>query len=232
MLQITSTTSDPDLGFTIISCFISPNSDPNVPSDYTLIETVCPKDDSVQYYPQRDFPVPHTETKKKSFSFTFNSKFNLSLLFLHCEMSLCSKRSHSNPSLPVVCVVIRSNLFLLFCVFYDFTVQAVNVVLVSPAVCNVSCSFKRRDVRAVVHVCNLADLRCSVLNLHPALGQNHESVYVSQISSWSWKKHPCYDFQCFLLLSVHLLHKVSTSFLFCWHFYLKQQLAAALGLCG
>lgn len=125
VLQVTSTTPDPDLGFTLMSCIISPNSNPSVPSDYTLIETVCPKDDSVKYYPQRDFPVPHTQTKKKSFSFTFNSKFNMSLLFLHCEMALCSKRSHSNPRLPVVCTVIFSNLFLLFCVFYELTVQTV-----------------------------------------------------------------------------------------------------------
>uniref|UniRef100_A0A8C9ZUU0 Transforming growth factor, beta receptor III n=1 Tax=Sander lucioperca TaxID=283035 RepID=A0A8C9ZUU0_SANLU len=99
-LQITSAASDPELGFTIISCLISPNSNPSVASDYTLIETVCPTDDSIKYYPQRDFPVPHTQAEKKSFSFIFNSKFNMSLLFLHCEMSLCSKRSQSNQRQP------------------------------------------------------------------------------------------------------------------------------------
>uniref|UniRef100_A0A8C2ZNR1 Transforming growth factor, beta receptor III n=1 Tax=Cyclopterus lumpus TaxID=8103 RepID=A0A8C2ZNR1_CYCLU len=100
LLQVTSAASDPELGFTLISCFISPNSNPSVASGYTLIETVCPTDDSVKYYPQREFPVPHTQAEKKSFSFTFNSKFNMSLLFLHCEMSLCSKRSQSNQRLP------------------------------------------------------------------------------------------------------------------------------------
>eukprot|EP00064_Thunnus_orientalis_P001073 superscaffoldBa00000066_g1074 len=99
-VEVTSTASDPELGFTIISCFISPNSNPSVASDYILIETVCPRDDSVKYYPQRDFPVPHAQMDKKSFSFTFNSKFNMSLLFLHCEMSLCAKRSESNQRLP------------------------------------------------------------------------------------------------------------------------------------
>ncbi|XP_035509263.1 transforming growth factor beta receptor type 3 [Morone saxatilis] len=99
-VEVTSTTSDPELGFTIVSCFISPNSNPAVPSEYTLIETVCPKDDSVKYYPKRDFPVPHIQTEKKGFSFIFNSDFNMSLLFLHCEMSLCSKRFHSNQRLP------------------------------------------------------------------------------------------------------------------------------------
>ncbi|XP_039983903.1 transforming growth factor beta receptor type 3 [Xiphias gladius] len=92
-VEVTSTASDPDLGLIIISCSISPNSNPSVPSDYTLIMTVCPTDDSVNIY-------PHTQMDKKSFSFTLNSKFNVSLLFLHCEMSLCSKRSQSNQRLP------------------------------------------------------------------------------------------------------------------------------------
>lgn len=98
-VEVTPTASNPELGFTIISCFISPNSNPSVPSDYVLIETVCPKDDSVRSFPQMDFPIPHTQTEKKGFSFTFNSKFNLSLLFLHCEMSLCSKRGLNNQRL-------------------------------------------------------------------------------------------------------------------------------------
>uniref|UniRef100_A0A665WAY3 ZP domain-containing protein n=1 Tax=Echeneis naucrates TaxID=173247 RepID=A0A665WAY3_ECHNA len=99
-VKITSNAADLDLGFTIISCFISPNSNANVASNYTLIETVCPTDDSVSIDPQRIFPVPHTQTVTKGFSFTFNSKFNMSLLFLHCEMSLCSKRSQNNQRLP------------------------------------------------------------------------------------------------------------------------------------
>ncbi|XP_028259052.1 transforming growth factor beta receptor type 3 [Parambassis ranga] len=99
-VEVTSAASDPGLGFTIISCFISPNSNPREASEYKLIETVCPTDDSVTYYPQSDFPLLPAETEKKSFSFNFNSQFNLSLLFLHCEMSLCSKRSQGNHELP------------------------------------------------------------------------------------------------------------------------------------
>ncbi|XP_041646950.1 transforming growth factor beta receptor type 3 [Cheilinus undulatus] len=99
-VEVTSTASDPELGFTIVSCFVSSDSNPSVASDYTLIQTVCPTDDSVQYYPQRDFPVLHTPMEKKSFSFNFNSNFNMSLLFLHCEMSLCSKIPQSNQRLP------------------------------------------------------------------------------------------------------------------------------------
>lgn len=93
-VEVTSTASDPELGFTIVSCLISPNSNPSMASGYTLIETFCPTDDSVIYYPQRD------DSEKKIFSFTFNSKFNMSLLFLHCQMSLCSKRSQSSHRLP------------------------------------------------------------------------------------------------------------------------------------
>lgn len=101
LFQLTSTATDPSLGFTILSCFVSPHSDPSVVSDYTLIETVCPKDDSVVLHPQRDFPAGGGG-RRKTFSFNFNSKFNKSLLFLHCEMSLCSKRSHGSQSLPPV----------------------------------------------------------------------------------------------------------------------------------
>lgn len=106
IFQVTSAASDPELGFTIISCFISPNSNPTVASDYTLIEMVCPKDDSVKFYPQRDIPFSRAHVEKKRFAFKFNSKFNLSLLFLHCEMSLCSKTSQTDSNLPPVCSVI------------------------------------------------------------------------------------------------------------------------------
>ncbi|XP_019207319.1 transforming growth factor beta receptor type 3 isoform X2 [Oreochromis niloticus] len=97
-VEITSTASDPELGFTIISCFISHDSNPSMSSGYTLIETVCPTDASVTYYPQ--FPVHPTKMDKKTFSFIFDSTFKVSLLFLHCEMSLCSKSSQRNLNLP------------------------------------------------------------------------------------------------------------------------------------
>ncbi|XP_058494253.1 transforming growth factor beta receptor type 3 isoform X2 [Solea solea] len=99
-VEVTSATSNPNLGFTILSCFISPTSKPSVASDYSLIETVCATDDSVTIYQPTDFPGPHTQTEKKSFSFTFNSKLNMSLLFLHCEMTLCSNANHSDQRLP------------------------------------------------------------------------------------------------------------------------------------
>lgn len=137
VLQVTSAASDPELGFTIISCSISPKSNPSVPSDYTLIQTVCPTDDSIKYYPQREFPAPHAQPEKKIFSFTFNSKLNMSLLFLHCEMSLCAKRSQSNQRLPLV------GILLFCCMFNDFTVQAISF-FASPEVCSISSVCLRR----------------------------------------------------------------------------------------
>lgn len=105
-LQISATKADPNLGFMIQTCFISPESNPLMPSDYIVIENICPKDDSVLYYPQRsDFPIPHAQMDKKRFSFTYRSKFNVSLLFLHCEMSLCS-RNDREMNLPEVETII------------------------------------------------------------------------------------------------------------------------------
>uniref|UniRef100_A0A8C1XX22 Transforming growth factor, beta receptor III n=1 Tax=Cyprinus carpio TaxID=7962 RepID=A0A8C1XX22_CYPCA len=99
--QISATKADPNLGFMIQTCFISPDSSPLTPSDYVVIENICPKDDSVRYYPQRaDFPIPHAQMDRKRFSFTFRSKFDVSLIFLHCEMSLCTRRNDKEMNLP------------------------------------------------------------------------------------------------------------------------------------
>lgn len=86
------TKADQDLGFAIQTCFISPYSNPDRMSDYTIIENICPKDDSVKFYSSKRvrFPIPHAEVDKKRFSFVFKSVFNTSLLFLHCELTLCS----------------------------------------------------------------------------------------------------------------------------------------------
>nr|XP_023688531.1 transforming growth factor beta receptor type 3-like isoform X2 [Paramormyrops kingsleyae] len=96
-VEVSATKSDHELEFMIQTCFISPNSNPNIASEYTLIENICPTDDSVRYYPrQLEFPFLHAQTDRKRFSFNFRSKFNMSLLFLHCEMSLCTKRQSSH----------------------------------------------------------------------------------------------------------------------------------------
>lgn len=97
------TKADQDLGFAIQTCFISPYSNPDRMSDYTIIENICPKDDSVKFYSSKrvHFPIPHAEVDKKRFSFVFKSVFNTSLLFLHCELTLCSRKKGSQ-KLPKV----------------------------------------------------------------------------------------------------------------------------------
>ncbi|XP_061539521.1 transforming growth factor beta receptor type 3 isoform X3 [Phycodurus eques] len=82
-VEITSTSADEDAGFNILSCFISPDANPNVESSYSLIETVCPTDSSLRFR-------HHAQTDKKSFGFTFNSHYNTSRLFLHCKMAPCA----------------------------------------------------------------------------------------------------------------------------------------------
>ncbi|XP_062853387.1 transforming growth factor beta receptor type 3 [Trichomycterus rosablanca] len=100
-VEISATKADPDQGFMIRTCFISQNSDPEILSDYVLIENICPTDESILYYPQKvDVSVPHAQMERKRFSFNFRSKFKVPLLFLHCEMSLCSKRRAMHSGLP------------------------------------------------------------------------------------------------------------------------------------
>ncbi|XP_029905030.1 transforming growth factor beta receptor type 3 isoform X2 [Myripristis murdjan] len=100
-VEITASTADPELSFMIQSCFISVNSNRNVASDYTLIENICPKDSSVKKYPMGVFPITRPQVERQRFSFIFSSKLNTSILFLHCEMSLCSRRNQNNKRLPV-----------------------------------------------------------------------------------------------------------------------------------
>ncbi|XP_006758266.1 PREDICTED: transforming growth factor beta receptor type 3 [Myotis davidii] len=83
-VEVSVTKADQELGFAIQTCFISPNSNPDRMSDYTIIENICPKDDSVKFYnPKRVLPV-----------------FNTSLLFLQCELTLCTKKEKDPQKLP------------------------------------------------------------------------------------------------------------------------------------
>ncbi|MGH0161769.1 UNVERIFIED_CONTAM: hypothetical protein FKN15_077541 [Acipenser sinensis] len=93
-VEVTVTKTDQEHGFAIQTCFISPSSLPNERSDYIIIENICPKDESVVFYdPQTvDFTKPHAQMDKKRFSFVFKPKYNTSLLFLHCELTLCTKK--------------------------------------------------------------------------------------------------------------------------------------------
>ncbi|XP_072824333.1 transforming growth factor beta receptor type 3 isoform X3 [Vicugna pacos] len=101
-VEVSVTKADQELGFAIQTCFISPYSNPDRMSDYTLIENICPKDESVKFYsPKRvHFPIPHAEIDKKRFSFVFKAVFNTSLLFLQCELTLCTKKEKDPQRLP------------------------------------------------------------------------------------------------------------------------------------
>ncbi|XP_016052683.1 PREDICTED: transforming growth factor beta receptor type 3 isoform X2 [Miniopterus natalensis] len=101
-VEVSVTKADQELGFAIQTCFISPYSNPDRMSDYTIIENICPKDESVKFYnPKRvHFSVPQAEMDKKRFSFVFKPIFNTSLLFLQCELTLCTKKEKDPQKLP------------------------------------------------------------------------------------------------------------------------------------
>ncbi|MBZ3870695.1 Transforming growth factor beta receptor type 3, partial [Sciurus carolinensis] len=101
-VEVSVTKADQELGFAIQTCFISPYSNPDRMSDYTIIENICPKDESVKFYsPKRvHFPIPQAEMDKKRFSFVFKPMFNTSLLFLQCELTLCTKKEKDPQKLP------------------------------------------------------------------------------------------------------------------------------------
>lgn len=100
-VEVSLTRADKELGFAIQTCFISPSSNANVMSDYTIIENICPKDESVKFYNvQKVSPVFPVQMDTKRFSFIFKPMFNTSLLFLHCELTLCTKRQSDTQDLP------------------------------------------------------------------------------------------------------------------------------------
>lgn len=113
LLQVSVTKADISLGFAIQTCFVSPFSNPDRMSDYTIIENICPKDESVKFYSTEklNFPIAHAQKDKKRFSFVFKPIFNISLLFLHCELTLCTNIDKDTQRLPKVSTVfLRSKL--------------------------------------------------------------------------------------------------------------------------
>ncbi|XP_051855968.1 transforming growth factor beta receptor type 3 [Antechinus flavipes] len=101
-VEVSVTKADRDVGFAIQTCFISPNANSDRMSDYTIIENICPKDESVRFYsPQKaHFSRFHTHMDKKRFSFRLKPIFNTSLLFLQCELTLCTKKEEDTHRLP------------------------------------------------------------------------------------------------------------------------------------
>uniref|UniRef100_U3J3N4 Transforming growth factor beta receptor 3 n=2 Tax=Anas platyrhynchos TaxID=8839 RepID=U3J3N4_ANAPP len=101
-VEVSVTKADRSLGFAIQTCFVSPFSNPDRMSDYTIIENICPKDESVKFYSTEkvNFPIAHAQKNKKRFSFVFKPIFNISLLFLHCELTLCTNKDKDTEGLP------------------------------------------------------------------------------------------------------------------------------------
>lgn len=101
-VEVSITKSDPDISFVIQTCYISPSSDPAAHSNYAIIENICPREDSVAFYSSQklDFLIPHAEMEKKRFSFIFKPVYNMSLVFLHCEITLCSKKDGETQGFP------------------------------------------------------------------------------------------------------------------------------------
>ncbi|XP_072366577.1 transforming growth factor beta receptor type 3 isoform X1 [Scyliorhinus torazame] len=101
-VEVSVTKSDPELSFVIQTCYISASSDPVAYSEYSIIENICPKEESVKFYSSQklDFLVPHAEMEKKRFSFVFKPVYNMSLVFLHCEITLCSKKDAERQGFP------------------------------------------------------------------------------------------------------------------------------------
>ncbi|XP_005422180.2 transforming growth factor beta receptor type 3 [Geospiza fortis] len=101
-VEVSVTKADRTLGFAIQTCFVSPFSNPDRMSDYTIIENICPKDESVKFYSieKKNFPIPHAQKDRKRFSFVFKPMFNISLLFLHCELTLCTNEGKDTQALP------------------------------------------------------------------------------------------------------------------------------------
>nr|XP_006001135.1 PREDICTED: transforming growth factor beta receptor type 3 isoform X1 [Latimeria chalumnae] len=101
-VEVSVTKANKELGFAIQTCFISPDSNPDIRTKYTIIENICPTDESVKFYNLQkvNLPIPHTQMDKERFSFMFKPIFNTSLLFLHCDLTLCTKKDIDSQGLP------------------------------------------------------------------------------------------------------------------------------------
>ncbi|KAM5147829.1 transforming growth factor beta receptor type 3 [Mantella aurantiaca] len=101
-VEVSLTKAENDLNFMIQTCFVSTSSNSDMLSDYTIIENICPKDDSVKFYNVKklNYHKSQEQTEKKRFSFMFKSMFNTSLQFLHCELTLCTNKDGELDNLP------------------------------------------------------------------------------------------------------------------------------------
>ncbi|MFT7819018.1 transforming growth factor beta receptor type 3 [Arapaima gigas] len=89
-VEVSLRKSDRDLGFMIQTCNISPDQNGNAFTNYTLIENVCPTDESLTYLPQTlDFLGNLEHTDRKRFRFTFIQRVKGSDLVSVCVVLQC-----------------------------------------------------------------------------------------------------------------------------------------------
>ncbi|XP_069593657.1 transforming growth factor beta receptor type 3 isoform X2 [Ranitomeya imitator] len=104
-VEVSVTKVEKNLGFVIHTCFVSSvSSSSNVDSStvHTIIENICPTDETVKFYKVNHMndPTLQEQTERKRFSFMFKSIFNTSLVFLQCELTLCTSSDRSMDRLP------------------------------------------------------------------------------------------------------------------------------------
>ncbi|XP_071983851.1 transforming growth factor beta receptor type 3 isoform X2 [Engystomops pustulosus] len=101
-VEVSVTKVEKELSFVIHTCSVSSSSNVDASNVHTIIENICPTDESVKFYKVKNmnYPTLQEQTEKKRFSFMFKSMFNTSLVFLHCELSLCTNSDGAVEGLP------------------------------------------------------------------------------------------------------------------------------------
>ncbi|KAM4023344.1 transforming growth factor beta receptor type 3 isoform 1-T1 [Anomaloglossus baeobatrachus] len=101
-VEVSVTKVEKNLGFVIHTCFVSSSSNVDSSTVHTIIENICPTDDTVKFYKVNHMndPTLQEQTERKRFSFMFKSIFNTSLVFLQCELTLCTNSDRAMDRLP------------------------------------------------------------------------------------------------------------------------------------
>ncbi|XP_051776640.1 transforming growth factor beta receptor type 3-like isoform X2 [Erpetoichthys calabaricus] len=80
---------EPGLGLRMQSCFVSPLSHPEGTPRWPVISGTCPLDESVSFYDEEHQEERWERQDRVRFSFILRPRFNNSVQFLHCRMSMC-----------------------------------------------------------------------------------------------------------------------------------------------
>ncbi|KAM3915441.1 transforming growth factor beta receptor type 3 isoform 2-T2 [Leptodactylus fuscus] len=101
-VEVSVTKVEKELSFVIHTCSVSSPSNVDTSPVQTVIENICPTDESVKFYKVKNmnYPTAQEQTEKKRFSFMFKSVFSTSLVFLHCELTLCTNSDGALEGLP------------------------------------------------------------------------------------------------------------------------------------